>query len=192
MLTLAADVSALAPARSRRGVGQARLLAVKKLSLGLVAAVFAVASCSSSASDDPGVLAADPWIRATTGTERPDMTALFVNLTNPTSEDVALIGADCGDVAGMYQIHDMVTADGEMVMQEAPDGLVVPAESHLHLAPGGPHVMLMRLTQDLPVGSTEITCDLEFDNGQQIEVTAPVKEFTEEQDTYHTHAETDE
>ena len=142
---------------------------------------------ASTAGDTPGVLTADPWVRSTDGTERPDMTALFVNMTNPTPEDIVLIAADCGDVAGMVEIHEMAMVDGAMVMRRAEDGILVPKESHEHLAPGGPHVMLMKLARELPVGGEEISCTLEFDNGQKIDVVAPVKEFTEEQDTYHTH-----
>lgn len=115
------------------------------------------------------------------------MTALFVNMTNPTSEDITLISADCGDVAGMVEIHEMVMSDGEMMMQKAEPGIVIPKESHEHLAPGGGHVMLMDLTRELPAGGEEISCTLVYDNGQEIDVVAPVKEFTEEQDTYHTH-----
>lgn len=115
------------------------------------------------------------------------MTALFAELTNPTSEDITLTSADCGDVAGKIEIHEVVEADGKMVMQEVEGGHVVPAESHLHMAPGGPHVMLMDLTRELPVGSEEITCTLMFDNDQKLEVTAPIKAFAHDQESYHSH-----
>ncbi len=137
--------------------------------------------------DSSGVLLADPWVRATDDSQRPDMTAVFVNMTNPTSSDITLTSADCGDVAGMVEVHDMAMVDGEMVMRKAEGGIVVPKESHEHLAPGGPHIMLMKLQRELPAGGEEISCTLVFDNGQEIDVLAPVKEFTEEQDTYHTH-----
>ena len=153
-----------------------------------VIAVAALAACSPAQSATPGVIAADPWVRATVGTEMPEMTALFVNLTNPSEDDRMLVAADCGDVAGKVELHEMVEADGQMVMQEAEGGLPVPAGEHAHLAPGGPHVMLMGLTGELAAGGEEIACTLEFDDGQTIELVAPVKEFTEEQDTYHTHA----
>jgi hypothetical protein len=52
--------------------------------------------------------------------------------------------------------------------------------------------MLMDLARELPAGGEEIDCTLSFDDGQVIELTAPVKEFTEEQDTYHTHAPSDD
>ncbi|MEO7589298.1 MAG: copper chaperone PCu(A)C [Arachnia sp.] len=154
-----------------------------------VAATLLLGACGTPAGDTTsGVIAAESWVRTTDGSEQPDMSALFVNLTNPTSADITLMAADCGDVAGMTQLHEMVEQDGGMVMREAGDGLVVPKESHLHLAPGGPHVMLMDLTRELPAGGEEVSCTLMFDDGQEIDVLAPVKEFTEEQDTYHSHA----
>ena len=156
-----------------------------------VAATLLIGACSTPAEETTsGVMAADPWVRTTDGSEQPDMSALFVNLTNPTSADITLTSADCGDVAKMVQLHEMVEQDGGMVMREAEGGLVVPKESHLHLAPGGPHVMLMGLTRELPAGGEEISCTLGFDDGQEIDVLAPVKEFTEEEDTYHSHAPT--
>lgn len=133
------------------------------------------------------MLAADPWVRTTDGAKMPEMTALFVSLTNPSDEDRVLVSADCGDIAGKVEIHEMVKVDGQMVMRKAEDGVTVKAGKHEHLAPGGPHVMLMDLTRELAAGSEELNCTLEFDDGQSIALVAPVKEFTEEQDTYHTH-----
>ncbi len=154
----------------------------------VVAATLLLGACGAPADEAPsGVILGDPWVRTTDGSERPDMSALFVNMTNPTSTDITLTSADCGDVAGMVQLHVMEKVDGQMVMKESGGGIVVPKESHEHLAPGGPHIMLMDLTRELPAGGEEISCTLTFDDGEEIVVVAPVKEFTEEQDTYHTH-----
>ena len=147
--------------------------------------ILLLAGCAQDAT--PGILTGEPWVRTTDEAQRPDMTAVYVNLTNPSDSDVTLIDADCGDVAEITELHEMIMRDGEMVMQEAADGIVVPAGSHEHLAPGGPHIMLMELNRELPVGSEEVTCELTFDDGSTREIVAPVKEFTEEQDTYHTH-----
>lgn len=154
----------------------------------VVAALLPMAACSAApAAEAPRVIAADPWVRTTDGAERPEMTALFVNLTNPSEEDRVLVSADCGDVAETTEIHEMVKVDGEMVMRKAEGGITIPAGKHEHLAPGGPHVMLMGLTRELPAGSEELNCTLKLDNGETLELVAPIKEFTEEQDTYHTH-----
>ena len=45
--------------------------------------------------------------------------------------------------------------------------------------------MLMMLKKELPIGD-EVTCTLKFSDGVTKEVKAPVKEFTEEEDHYHT------
>ena len=154
----------------------------------VVAASLLLGACSAAAEGNaPGVIAADGWVRTTDGSQRPDMTAVFVNLTNPGDTDITLSSAQCTDVAEVVEIHEMADVDGEMVMREAAEGIVVPHGSHEHLAPGGPHIMLMGLHRELPAGGEEISCTLTFDHGQEIEILAPVKEFTEEQDTYHTH-----
>lgn len=140
--------------------------------------------------EPPGILLGESWVRTTTGKEMPEMTAVYVNMSNPGSELVNLVDADCGDVAEKTELHEMVMENGEMVMQ-ATDAIPVPAEGHQHLAPGGPHIMLMGVTRDLPVGGEEVTCTITFDNGQELEFTAPVKEFTEEQETYHEHKDMD-
>lgn len=160
---------------------------MQRVSLLAGAVLLALAGCSpAQTSEAPKVLAADPWVRTTDGTQRPEMTAVFVNLTNPSDADRTLTSADCGDVAAKTELHEMVEVDGEMVMRKT-DGVVVEAGKHQHLAPGGPHIMLMGLTRQLPAGSEELSCKLTFDDGQTIDILAPVKQFTEEQDTYHTH-----
>ncbi|WP_297108169.1 copper chaperone PCu(A)C [Tessaracoccus sp.] len=154
----------------------------------VVVGMLGLSACGGGpATAAPGVLAADAWVRTTNGAERPDMTAVFVNLTNPGKDDRVLTTADCGDVAASTELHVMEKVDGQMVMKMAEDGITVPAGKHEHLAPGGPHIMLMGLTRELPAGSEELACTLTFDDGQTIDILAPVKEFTEEQDTYHTH-----
>ena len=125
----------------------------------------------------------DPWVRATTGTEDPTMTAAFMTIDNETDEDVVLVKASSPD-AGMVQLHEMAEADGTMVMQEVDGGITVKAHGGQLLQPGGYHVMLMDLTGELAPGD-EVELTLEFSDGSSQEVTAPVKEFTEEEGHYH-------
>ncbi|MDO4784502.1 MAG: copper chaperone PCu(A)C [Propionibacteriaceae bacterium] len=146
------------------------------------------AGCASTAPKvkAAGIVVEKPWVRTTDGATNQTMTALFADLTNPTASDISLTSADCGSVAGKTEIHEMVKGeDGKMMMREAASGALVPKESHLHMKPGGYHVMLMMLKKELPVGD-EVTCTLKFSDGATKEVKAPVKEFTEEEDHYHT------
>ena len=52
------------------------------------------------------------------------------------------------------------------------------------LMPGGNHVMLMGLSEELAPGD-EVELVLEFSDGSARELTVPVKEFTEEEGHYH-------
>lgn len=159
------------------------------VSAAVLLSVTSLVGCAQT-QEPPGILLGEAWVRTTEGKEMPDMTAVYVNMSNPGSELVHLTSADCGDVAAQTELHEMVMEDGQMVMQRT-EAIPVPAEGHQHLAPGGPHIMIMGLTRELPVGGEEITCTMGFDNGQELEFTAPVKEFTEEQETYHEHKDMD-
>lgn len=141
------------------------------------------AAATAGAGDTGAVTIEDPWVRATAGTEDPSMTAAFLVVDNETDEDVTLQAAS-SPVAGMVQLHEMAKVDGEMVMQEAPGGILVKAGGGQLLQPGGYHVMLMDLKQELAQGD-EVELTLEFSDGTSIDVTAPVKEFTEEGGHYH-------
>lgn len=166
-----------------------RIPPARRLALGLVAALtLTVGACGdqtdTSDSRTGEVSVSDAWVRATTGTDDPTMTGAFMMIENGTDADVTLVGAS-SPVTEMVQLHEMVPGeDGHMVMQEAPDGILVRAGKTQMLMPGGYHVMLMGLTDDLPPGA-EVALSLQFSDGGTVEVTAPVKEFTEEVGHYH-------
>ncbi len=123
------------------------------------------------------------WVRTTTAAKDASMTAAFMTIVNPGEADVKLTSADCAE-AGVVQLHEMVMQDGKMVMQETRDGIAVPAGSHAHLAPGGYHIMLMMLKKEFAVGD-QVALTLHFSDGGTLQVSAPVKEFVEEEDHYH-------
>lgn len=162
--------------RRGMGVGVAALVGLAAVGCGAQGAPVATPSML-------GIGAEGAWVRTTDGSQNPMMTALFLTIANPTKDDVVLKSANCAD-AGKTEIHEMVSKDGKMVMQEAPNGVTVKAGTHEHLKPGGNHVMLMQLKKKLPVGE-QVTCTLTFDNGKTLEVLAPVKVYTEEEDHYH-------
>jgi len=156
--------------------------------LALVVALAGLAGCGdetepAAAAEAGTVTIEDPWVRATVGSEDPTMTGAFLVVDNNTDEDVTLETAS-SPVAEMAQLHEMATVDGEMVMREAEGGIVVRAGGGQLLQPGGYHVMLMRLKRELAPGD-EVELTLGFSDGTTLEVTAPVKEFTEEAGHYH-------
>lgn len=178
----------------RRANRRSPRLAAALLALGLAGALAGCGTESddpvadptqSAATDAPSAVLTvqDPWVRATTGTEDPSMSAAFMTLTNDGESDLTVTGAS-SPVAGMVQLHEMAMVEGEMVMREVEDGIVLEPGVGQLLQPGGMHVMLMELTDELAPGD-EVEFTLELSDGSEVEVTAPVKEFTEEEGHYH-------
>ena len=58
----------------------------------------------------------DPWVRATTGTTDPSMTAAFFTVDNTGDRPVSLVAAS-SPVAGMAEIHETVPHNGVLQMQ---------------------------------------------------------------------------
>ena len=143
----------------------------------------------SAATSGPEIVVTDPWVRATDGAEDTTMTAAFMDLANQGDESVSLVSAS-SEVAGTVEIHEMANVDGKAVMQEAEDGVELKAHGGQLLQPGGYHVMLMGLTDELTAGD-EVALTLEFSDGSTQEITAPVKAFTEEEGQYHDHGSHD-
>ncbi len=155
------------------------------------ALLMTVAACGTTTAQDDTAAAADPgavvvsdaWVRATAGTDDPSMTGAFMALDNEGEEDVTLTGAS-SPVAGMVELHEMAMVDGAMVMRKIDGGIDIAAGYGQVLMPGGNHVMLMGLTDELEPGD-EVDLVLEFSDGTTQDLTVPVKEFTEEEGHYH-------
>lgn len=190
------DGGALTSLANRNGHGalQSRRYRGEVLRRGFLTALVSAAGLATlaacgqqgepAAKDETKVLVAQPWVRTTDGSTQPTMSAAFMDLTNPGATPVTLVKAS-SDVAATVELHRMVTVEGKKMMEPAPDGIVIEPGSHRHLVSGGYHIMLMGLKKELPIGD-EVTLTLEFDNGQVETITAMVKEFTEEEDHYHT------
>lgn len=129
------------------------------------------------------VVVEDPWVRATTGTEDPSMSAAFMVLDNDGDDEVTVTGAS-SPVAGRVELHEMAMVDGAMVMRETEEGITLAPGRGQVLQPGGLHVMLMDLRDELAPGD-EVEVTLVLDDGTTVDFTAPVKEFTEEEGHYH-------
>lgn len=113
----------------------------------------------------------DPWVRGTVAQQR--ATGAFMVLKAET--DARLVAAE-SPVAGVVEIHEMTMENDVMKMRQIP-ALDLPAGHTMELKPGGHHVMLMGLTEQM-VGGAVVPITLIFENSagerftQQIE--APV------------------
>jgi len=115
---------------------------------------------------------ANPWVRGTVAGQK--ATGAFMQLKSAT--DTALVSA-ASPVAKIVEIHEMKMDAGVMKMR-AVDGLSLPAGQTVELKPGGYHVMLMDLTQELRDGqSVPLTLTFADKAGKKstVEVKATVK-----------------
>jgi periplasmic copper chaperone A len=154
---------------SKRPAARCAALAVLALVLALL-----VTACGGSALPDPasGSLEfSNAWVRAAGAG---GMTAAYFDVTNGRSADDALTGV-ASPAASAAGLHETTTdGSGMMGMQEVAS-VNVPAGGTVSFAPGGYHVMLMGLEQDLVAGSR---IDLTFatnDSGS-ITVSAEVRD----------------
>ena len=90
----------------------------------------------------------DAWVRGTVATQK--ATGAFMRLT--PSANARLVEAK-SPVAGVVEIHEMAMENDVMKMRQIP-GLDLAAGRTLDLKPGGYHVMLMDLKQQIKGGDT--------------------------------------
>lgn len=112
----------------------------------------------------------DPYARAVPPGQ--PNSAVFMVLTNSGAEPRALVAAE-SDAAGTVELHTHSLADGMMKMRRI-ERIELPAGLPVTLKPGGLHVMLIGLTEQLTPGMT-VDLTLVFDDGSRASVTAPVR-----------------
>ena len=88
----------------------------------------------------------DVWVRATVPQQM--ATGAFMRLTSDS--DARLVSAD-SPLANVVEIHEMIM-DGNVMKMNAIPGLDLPAGKLVELKPGGYHVMLMGLKQQVKDG----------------------------------------
>ena len=113
------------------------------------------------------------WVRGTVPQQK--ASGLFAQLT---SAQAGKLVAASSPVAGVVEIHEMAMEGSVMKMRELAGGLPLPAGQTVELKPGGYHVMLMDLKQQLKAGETvPVTLVIEGTDGkrQSVQVQAPVR-----------------
>jgi len=118
------------------------------------------------------VEAADPYVRAVPPGQ--PNSAAFMTLTNQSGEDHALVAAESG-ASKVVELHTHVMEEGMMKMRKV-EKIDLPAGQAVSLQPGGLHVMLIGLQQEL-VPDQPVTLHLVFDDGSKKEIQAPVRKL---------------
>lgn len=158
---------------------------MKKIVALLLSVVFIFATAGCVADDSPDITLADPWVRSSDASVVGGMSGAFMKLTNNSDQVVTLVGGS-SNVAGMVEIHETVMAAEGMQMQEIGAGLQIPAGQTITLQPGGMHVMLMNLSQDIAAGDlVEITLNFDGGDTQTMFFTATAKPSEAGDEQYH-------
>ncbi|MFO7584535.1 MAG: copper chaperone PCu(A)C [Anaerolineales bacterium] len=100
------------------------------------------------------------------------VTGAFMLIKNTTAQDDMLLSA-ASDAAEDVQIHQTTMSGGVMSMSEV-FGVEIPAGGQAELKPGGYHVMLIGLKQELNAGQI-VTLRLVFQNAGEVVVEAEVR-----------------
>lgn len=147
--------------------------------------VFSVSGCSNS--DAPNISVSDAWVRSSDSSVAGGMSGAFMKLTNNTDEVITLVGGSAS-IAGMVEIHETVMGADGMQMQEIGGGLEIPAGQTVVLEPGGLHVMLMNLNEDILAGDeVEITLNFEGGDNESLWFPATAKPSEAGDEEYHSN-----
>lgn len=136
--------------------------------------LLALAGCvTKPAAPDFPIAIEGVWARPMTQGAMGTTSAVYGVLTNTAQTGDSLVGAT-SNVAQKAEIHESTMVDHVMHMKHV-GFFNIPAGAKLELKPGGKHIMLIGLTQDLKVGDT-FTLTLTFEKAGDQEVEVTVKE----------------
>jgi len=111
--------------------------------------------------------------------------AAFLTLKNMSAENVALVSAE-SSVASTVELHSHAHGeDGVMRMRRIPQ-ISMFGKEMVELKPGGFHIMLIGLKQNLKVGE-QIDLKLNFSDDSSQELSIPVKQVMAAMGKKHSH-----
>ena len=154
-----------------KGAGVARLFAV------LLLAAWLSAACMESSTASGQLLIQDGYVRGLPPGQ--PNTAAFMRLVNTGDRAVQLVAAS-SDSAERAEFHQHIHR-GDIMRMEKQDSITVPAGGEFVLAPGGHHMMLLKLRRALQEGD-QVTISLTSAAGQQITAQLPVRSVLNEPD----------
>lgn len=142
------------------------------------AAASAPATAPAAADAAPPLAITDPWVK-TTGK---GMSAAFGTLVNNTDSDITVVSGT-SPLSPKIELHEVVDSKGKMIMRPKEGGFVIPARGTHQLQPGGDHIMLMGVTEEVKPGA-QIPFTLTLKGGETLEFTAVGKDFAGGKEDY--------
>ncbi|MEU7740968.1 copper chaperone PCu(A)C [Nonomuraea sp. NPDC049158] len=120
----------------------------------------------------------DPWVK----TAKKGMSAAFGTLVNNTDAEVTIVSG-ASPLSPKIELHEVVESGGKMIMRPKAGGFVIPAHGTHELRPGGDHIMLMGVAQEVLPGA-RIPFTLTVKGGEPLEFTAIGKDFAGGKEDY--------
>lgn len=134
--------------------------------------IFVLTGLSLSACRaEQGIDVGDAWMRPAAQGENG---AIYFVIQNQGSNADTLTGVS-SDVAEAIEIHESKMSGDVMQMQQL-DSVPLKPSSEVNFEPGGLHVMIVGLKEDLKVGD-EVEITLHFTNFEDIHVKVPVSDM---------------
>lgn len=100
-------------------------------------------------------------------------TAAYMQAQNTGDAPIIITGVH-SPIARKVQIHETVVDDQHVMHMDHMQVLEIPAQSTVDLAPGGKHLMLFNVVEDLRSG-TDAIITFDFQDGSKASVTMPVQ-----------------
>lgn len=141
---------------------------MNRILVSILGIAFLLSSCAAPQAE--GIEVRDAWARpAAQGGNG----AIYFVIENHSSETQEMIGV-AAEIAEAVEMHESQMSGDVMQMHQLEVISLGPGEE-VTFAPGGLHIMLIGLKQDLKHGD-EIEIRLDFANHQDIQVTVPVQD----------------
>lgn len=129
--------------------------------------VVLATACGAAATSSGEITVSDPRVPVPAGANG----AAYMTLTNGSATADELVAAS-SDVAETVELHESSMEDGSMSMQQVNE-IDIPGDGETMLEPGGFHIMLVGVTEDLAEGDT-VDLTLTFTNAGEQTVSAEV------------------
>ena len=140
------------------------------LGIFVLVGVLALSACAATKT---GIQIKDPWARS--GFQASN-SAIYFTINNYTGVADELLSAS-SDIADAVELHKSMMGDNGTMMMVRQDSVPLEPDSEVMFAPGGLHIMLISLRQDLKVGDTfDVT--LHFKNYQDLAISVTVLDPT--------------
>lgn len=155
----------------------------------IAVSAFTLAACSggnepvqTSNCNGEGIQVVDAWAKP--AKQGQPVSAAYLTLCNGDASDHAIVSASFNG-AGALEIHESSMQDGVMSMKKL-DQLVLPAGEETKMAPGGYHLMLIGVNEDITTGKKP-SMTFTFADGETRTIEFDVREPQEGEAAHASH-----